>query len=105
MALRPDQRAELETLGPENVRIRLIAGPGRGARVRGFKSGDMDRDDIEEWLGGKHASQVRVDRVVLWAAIIAAVTGVLTLHTTTSSRSGPSSLTSRFIAGLSQTTR
>ena len=29
MTLRPDQRAELEALGPENVRIRLIAGTGR----------------------------------------------------------------------------
>ena len=79
MTLRPDQRAELEALGPENVRIRLMAaGPGTGALVRGFKTGDMDRGDIEDWLSEKHASQVLVDRVVFWAVIIAAVTGVLT---------------------------
>ena len=43
-----------------------------------FKTGNMDRGDIEDWLGEKHASKVQFDRVVLLAAIIVAVTGVLT---------------------------
>ncbi len=79
MALTAEQRKELEALGPENVRTRLIPGTGRGASVGGFKTGDMDRGDVEDWLGEKHASKVQFDRVVLLAAIIAAVTGVLTV--------------------------
>jgi hypothetical protein len=82
MTLRPDQRAELETLGAPTVRLKLIqpgVGGGRGACVSGFTSGDMDRGDIEDWLAEKYAGQVRVERWVLWAAIIAAVTGVLTV--------------------------
>jgi predicted acylesterase/phospholipase RssA len=80
MTLRPDQRAELEALGAENVRIRLmVAGTNIGACVGGFKTGDMDRGDVEDWLGKKHASKVHFDRVVLLAAIVAAVTGVLTV--------------------------
>ena len=80
MTLRPDQRTELEALGPESVRIRLMAaGTNIGACVGGFKTGDMDRGDVEDWLGEKHASKVQFDRVVLSAAIIAAVAGVLTV--------------------------
>ena len=78
MTFTPDQRKELEALGPENVRTRLIPGTGPAASVGGFKTGNMDRGDIEDWLGEKHASKVQFDRVVLLAAIIAAVTGVLT---------------------------
>lgn len=79
MTLRPGQRAELEALGPDNVRIRLIgAGTDIGACVGGFKTGDMDRGDVEDWLGEKHARKVQFDRVVLLAALVAAVTGVLT---------------------------
>ena len=33
MALTAEQRKELEALGPENVRTRLIPGTGRGASV------------------------------------------------------------------------
>jgi hypothetical protein len=76
MSLTPVQRAEPEALGPGNVRIRLMAaGTNIGASVRGFKTGDMDRGR----LGEKHASQVHFDRVVLLAAIVAAITGVLTV--------------------------
>jgi hypothetical protein len=79
MALRLDQRAELEGLGPESVRIRLMAaGTNTGACVGGFKTGDMDRGDVEDWLGEKHVRKVQFDRVVLLAAVVAAVTGVLT---------------------------
>jgi hypothetical protein len=53
MTLKPDQSAELEALGPANVRIRLIgAGTNIGACVGGFKTGNMDRGDIESsYLG------------------------------------------------------
>jgi hypothetical protein len=37
-----EQRAELESLGAANVRMKLIpAGPGRGATVYGFKCGTL----------------------------------------------------------------
>jgi len=68
MTFTPDQRKELEALGPENVRTRLIPGTGPAASVGGFKTGNMDRGDIEDWLGEKHASKVQFDRVVLLAA-------------------------------------
>ena len=98
MTLRPDQLAELEALGPENVRTRLIPGTGPGACMGGFKTGDMDRGDIEDWLGEKHASQVQFDRVVLLAAIIAAVTGVLTVaHASNRNDPSPLSLGPRLV--------
>jgi len=38
MPLTDEQRAELEALGPETVRSKLIqAGPGRGVSLAGFK--------------------------------------------------------------------
>ena len=78
MTLRPDQRAELEALGPDNVRIRLIgAGTNIGACVGGFKTGDMDRGDVEDWLAEKYAGQVRVESWTLWAAVVGAVAGTI----------------------------
>jgi hypothetical protein len=42
------QRAELEALRPEYVRLKLMyAGPGRGADVPGFRCGSIMRGTIE----------------------------------------------------------
>jgi hypothetical protein len=62
MALKPEQRAELEALGPDTVRIKLIAGnPGRGADVFGFKTGIeggcLTRGDVEDWLIEKRVEE------------------------------------------------
>jgi hypothetical protein len=70
MALTPEQRAELEKLGPDNVRIKLVAGgPGAGASVPGFRTGHpgglgglMTRSDVEDWLAEKHVEQVATRR-------------------------------------------
>lgn len=51
MALTDKQRSELEALGVAVVQTKLAQpGPGRGASLRGFASGDMARGDVEDWL-------------------------------------------------------
>jgi hypothetical protein len=53
--LTDEQRAELESHDPATVRTKLIqAGPGRGASVSGFKTGELTRGDVEDWLVEKH---------------------------------------------------
>jgi hypothetical protein len=45
------QRAELEALGPENVRLKAIhVGISRGDDVPGFRCGSITRGTIENWL-------------------------------------------------------
>jgi hypothetical protein len=95
MALTPDQRAELEALGADTVRVKLITGgPGAGASVPGFKTGHpgglggiITRSDIEDWLAEKHVEDVATRReeaavlrsTLTWAKIagMAAVVGVV----------------------------
>jgi hypothetical protein len=92
VALTPEQRAELEALGPENVREKLsLSRPGRGAAVAGFKTGhfsagDLTRGDIEDWLAEKHVEDAAIRNSILrwakiagWAAIISALIGTATL--------------------------
>jgi hypothetical protein len=58
--LTDEQRAELETLGPETVRVKLnLGGTGRGASVHGFETAPfgLTRSDIEAWLAGKDMMQ------------------------------------------------
>ena len=58
MALTREQRAALEASGTANVRDKLrYAGPGRGAAVPGFPSGDIARGDVEDWLGEKERQE------------------------------------------------
>jgi hypothetical protein len=58
MALTRDARTALEAAGTANVRDKLrYAGPGRGAAVPGFASGDITRGDIEDWLTGKEREE------------------------------------------------
>jgi hypothetical protein len=87
--LTDEQRAELEALGPETVRIKLLqAGAGRGAALSGFKFGGafgITRRDVEDWLAEKHAeeaverkSTLQWAKIAGWAAIVSiAVTVVL----------------------------
>ena len=89
MPLTPEQRAELELLGPDLVRQKLLGvGTGRGAAVSGFKGAEdyLLRGDIEDWLSEKHSEDFRVQRSTLrwakiagWAAIISVVVGLATL--------------------------
>jgi hypothetical protein len=84
MALTDEQRAELEALGPETVRAKLIqGGPGHGASVAGFKSGHpgglgglLTRGDVEDWLAEKHGEEARERKQTLRWATIAAWAGI-----------------------------
>jgi hypothetical protein len=54
MALTDQQRAELESLGPRIVQMRLdAAGNNPGALVPHMVSGDVLRRDIEAWLANQ----------------------------------------------------
>ena len=76
--LTEDQRKELEALGPETVRFKLLhGGSGRGADVPGFAKGALARGDIEDWLAEKYARQVRVESWTLLAAIVGAVAATI----------------------------
>jgi hypothetical protein len=58
MALTRDEQTALEAAGFANVRDKLrYAGPGRGAAVRGFSSGDITRGDVEDWLTDKEREE------------------------------------------------
>ena len=92
MTLTPEQRAELEALGPETVRGKSsLARPGRNVPVPGFKTGESSagnllRGDIEDWLAEKHIEDARIQHSILrwakiagWAAIIGVLIGAATL--------------------------
>jgi hypothetical protein len=90
VALTPEQRAELEALGSETVRIKLTHfGAGPGAAI-GFKSETVTRGDVEGWLAEKHteaiSAQQRVQqstltwaRIAGWAAIISVIAAVISV--------------------------
>lgn len=65
MALTPEQRAELEVLGPEIVRTRLMASD-RVAVISGFKTATT-RSDAESWLTEKR-TEGKSDRRQWWWA-------------------------------------
>jgi hypothetical protein len=68
MTLSVADRAELDRLGIENVKLKLgHAGPGSGSVVPGLGAGfGMTRGDVEDWLGGPRGTKQRVD--TLWWA-------------------------------------
>jgi hypothetical protein len=61
--LTADERQALESLGPQAVAAKLAASPGlgRGAEVRGFTCGSIDRGKCEDWLGEKNREQAARD--------------------------------------------
>jgi hypothetical protein len=81
MALTEKQRADLEALGAATVRMKLVqSGAGWGASLSGFKSGDITRGDVEEWLAQENKKEERrqVDtlrwaKIAGWAAIISII--------------------------------
>jgi hypothetical protein len=81
------QRAELEKLGPDYVRSKIIAyGAGhtvRGSEIGGFCTGEMRCGDIEDWLAetsSKESAEEAKERATIlrWAKIAAwaAIAGV-----------------------------
>jgi hypothetical protein len=77
MTVAPEQRAELERLGVENVRQRLDhAGSGAGSVVPGLgPSFDMTRGEVEEWLAEKSQEATKLQLNILWWAKAAAWIG------------------------------
>jgi hypothetical protein len=87
--LTKEQRAELDALGPETVRGKMIpCAVTRDANVAGFKTGFGDagyltRGHLEDWLADKSARDATERRQTLrwakiagWAAIIGVGVGI-----------------------------
>jgi hypothetical protein len=70
MTLSATDRAELERLGLDNVKMKLgYAGPGPGAAVIGLGPGfGMTRGDVEEWVAEqtRAATKLQID-TLRWA--------------------------------------
>jgi hypothetical protein len=81
--LTTDQRAELEALGPETVRVKLLrSGVGRTALVPGLDTAPL-RWDVESWLAEKSKQEVtqqgqtlRWAKIARWSAIIGVGVGI-----------------------------
>src|SRR5262249_32617348 len=79
------QRAELEALRPETVRLKLMhAGPSRGADVPGFRCGSITRGTVENWLVEQAAVEALREQSTLswakvagWAGIAGAIVGIV----------------------------
>jgi hypothetical protein len=77
MALSDAQRAELESLGPENARRRLDhAGGGPGSIVPGFSYPGVLRGDLEDWLSVQDRAAANALRNTLWWAKASAWIGI-----------------------------
>jgi hypothetical protein len=82
MALSENDRAKLDRLGIENVKLKLgYAGPGPQSAVPGLGPGlDMTRGDIEEWLAEQSRKASKQQDDILWwakAATWVAVGGIV----------------------------
>ena len=83
LMLTPPQRAELETLGPYIVRLRLQVAAGRdalsrNAQMTGFRSGLMTRGEVEDWLSQRDQEDAEREQATRkWWARIAGWAGVV----------------------------
>jgi hypothetical protein len=73
--LTAEQRAELDALSPETVRLKLLqGGADPGAAVHGFVTGTyraFTRSDVESWLAEKNAQEATERQQTLRWAITA----------------------------------
>jgi len=76
MALTAEHRAELEVLGPEIVRIRLMASD-KVAAISGFATATT-RSDVESWLTEKHIEGKSDHRQWCWASLFFVVVSLAT---------------------------
>ena len=76
--LTPPQLAELETLGPYIVRLRLQVATvrDRNAQMTGFRSGLMTRGEVEDWVSQKDREDAERERATTKQARIA-VAGIV----------------------------
>jgi hypothetical protein len=84
MALSENDRAKLDRLGIENVKLKLTdAEPGPQSAVPGLGPGlDVTRGDIEEWLSEQSRKAAKQQDDILWwakAATLVAGIGVAAL--------------------------
>jgi hypothetical protein len=86
------QRAELERMGPEQVRLKVVgyAGGNTGPEsfIPGFACGQIRRDAIDDWLAEKrdeeiarqardYATNLRWTKIAAWAAIVSAIAAAI----------------------------
>jgi hypothetical protein len=89
LMLTPPQRAELETLGPAIVRLRLQVAAGRdalsrNAQMTGFRSGLMTRGEVEDWLSQRDREDAEREqatrkwwaRIAGWAGVVGVVAAI-----------------------------
>jgi hypothetical protein len=78
--LTSEQTAELEALGTASVRLKLFLFRRRRAEfLRGFKSGDLKRSDVEGWLAEKYSQRhmpFRRTKFVVLTMLAAAALGI-----------------------------
>ena len=83
MPLSESDRAELERLGVDNVRQKLVPGAGGDSVVPGLGPGfGMTRGDVEEWLAEKSQEAAKLQLKILWwarAAFWVGVTSILVM--------------------------
>jgi hypothetical protein len=74
-----EQRKELKSWGAATLRSHLASYPGAspGASIPGFKSGEMTRSDITDWLIERTKIEQRQQTAILISAIVAGVASVL----------------------------
>ncbi len=74
-----EQRNELKSWGTATVRFHLASfpGTGAGASIPGFKSGEMTRSDITDWLIERTKIEQWQQTAILVSAIIAGAASVV----------------------------
>ena len=82
--LTAEERAALDALDPDIVRMRLMQfGGGPGASIPGFnvKGGCITRSDLEDWLVDENKKAATADRsryrkVLLWTVVAAVAAAI-----------------------------
>jgi hypothetical protein len=83
MPLSESVRADLDRLGVDNVRHRLVPGSGGGSLVPGLGPGvGITRSDVEEWLAEKSQEATKLQLNILWWAKAAFWVGVTSILVT-----------------------
>ena len=74
------QKDELEQQGPQNIRFKLASyGGGRGASIGGFRRGDINRGEIEDWLSEKYQREAAQQCATLRWAQLATFAGIVSV--------------------------
>ena len=74
MSLSEANLKELEEMGAQNVVLHLSK--CTGADIGGFKTGNMARGGIIAWLADKDHAEDRMQRRILFWAVVAGIAGI-----------------------------